>query len=97
MFEIFRQVSAEDVSSSQQLPGHMQALLIGSIPGPVDISPPLHRNDSGFLSTPHSYVERITTDAQEESGIGERFVSLYTCLHFHADVACHSVDIVELQ
>lgn len=97
MFEIFRQVSPEDVSSSQQLPGHMQALLTGSIPGLVDISPPLHRNDSGFLSTPHSYVERITTDAQEESGIGEHFVSLYMCLHFHADVACHSVDIVELQ
>lgn len=95
MFEIFRQVSPDDVSSSQQLPGHMQALLTGSIP--VDMSPPLHRNDSGFLSTPHSYVERITTDAQEESGIGEHLVSLYVCLRFHADVACPSVDIVELQ
>ena len=72
MIEIFRQVSPAEVSLSQQLPAHMQALLTGSIA--VDTSQPLHRNDSGFLSTPHSYAESITADVQEESGIGEHFV-----------------------
>ena len=72
MIEIFRQVSPAEVSLSQQLPAHMQALLTGSIA--VDTSQPLHCNDSGFLSTPHSYAESITADVQEESGIGEHFV-----------------------
>ena len=69
MIEIFRQVLPENMSASEQLSGHMQALATSLA---VDV--PLHYTDStcDFLSTPHSCVEGITVDVQEESGIGEK-------------------------
>ena len=64
MIEIFRQVLP---STSEQLSGHMQALA-SSLASDM----PLYHSDSDFLSTPHSCVEGITVDVQEESGIGEK-------------------------
>ena len=63
MIEIFRQVLPENMSTSEQLSGHMQALA-------TSLAVDMH-SDSGLLSIPHSYVEGTTVNVQEESGIGE--------------------------